>query len=118
MPKEIAKWPLRTFVALYIALHKDSTSAKLTSADSRAIEQQLPVYIESYFPDVFGDTGTLQGMKYMESRLLSDMADLIHKATGLSLEWKTQDTAAARVQQNSRNGYVMRRRIQRIQRRF
>ena len=109
MPKEIPEWPSKTYVTLYTALQKDSTKLKLTTPESKAIEQQLPIYIESYFPDVFTDTGSLQGMKDMESRSLAEMADIKHKATGLSLVWKTEDTAAAgleRVQQNSRNCYA------------
>lgn len=96
MPKEIPEWPSKTYVTLYTALQKDSTKLRLTTLESKAIEQQLPIYIESYFPDVFTDTGSLQGMKDMESRVLAEMADHKHKNTGLSLVWKTEDTAAAR----------------------
>ena len=93
MLKEIPQWPSMTFVSLYVALQKDSLGTKLTAADTRAIEQQLPIYIESYFPEVFSEPGTLQGMKDMESRTLNEMADHRHKQTGLSLDWKTEDTA-------------------------
>ena len=96
MPKKIPEWPSKTFVSVYVALQKDSLGKNLTAADTRAIEQQLPIYIESYFPEVFSDPGTLQGMKDMESRTLDGMADHKHKHTGLSLDWKTEDTAAAR----------------------
>ena len=95
MPTEIPQWPSKTFVSVYVALQKECKGTKFTSADTKAIEHQLPLYIKSYFPDVYGDTGTLQGMKDMENRTLNDMADHIHRQTGLSLDCKTEDTAAA-----------------------
>ena len=95
MPPAIAEWPVRNFAALYLALHKESTNTKLTSADSKAIDNNLPIYIESYFPYTYGDTGTLQGMADLESRALADMGDIKHKGTNLSLIWAAEDTAAA-----------------------
>jgi hypothetical protein len=68
----------------------------LTAADSKAIDNDLPIYVESYFPDTYGDTGTLQGLADLESRALADMADIKHKGTNLSLIWAAEDTAAAR----------------------
>jgi hypothetical protein len=53
----------------------------------------LPIFVESYFPDTFGDTGTLQGMTDLESRPLAEMADIKHKSTNLSLTWTAEDTA-------------------------
>ncbi len=88
MPPAIAEWPVKNFAALYLALYKESTNTKLTAADSKAIDNNLPIYVESYFPDTYGDTGTLQGM--------ADMADIKHKGTILSLIWAAEDTAAAR----------------------
>ena len=56
------------------------------------------MYLESYFLDAFGDTGTLQGMQDLEPERspLSLMAAIKHSGTGLSLEWKPEDTAGAR----------------------
>jgi hypothetical protein len=96
MPPAIPEWPLNKFTGLYMALHKESTSTKLTAADTKAIEFNLPIYIESYFPYTYGDTGTLQGMADLESRPLADFADIKHKGTNLSLLWAAEDTAAAR----------------------
>ncbi len=96
MPPSIAKWPVKNFVGLYMALHKESTNTKLTAADTKAIENNLPIYVESYFPDAFGDTRTLQGMTDLESRPHAEMADIKHKSTNLSLTWTAEDTAAAR----------------------
>ena len=79
-----------------MALHKESTSTKLTAADTTAIEFNLPIYIESYFPDTYGDTGTLQGMTDLELRPLADFADIKHKGKNLPLTWTAEDTAAAR----------------------
>ncbi len=62
MPPAIAEWPVKKLAALYLALYKESTNNKLTAADSKAIDNNLPIYIESYFSDTYGDTGTLQGM--------------------------------------------------------
>ncbi len=59
MPPAIAELPVENFAGLYMALHKESTNTKLTAADTKAIENNLPIYVESYFPDTFGDTGTL-----------------------------------------------------------
>ena len=67
MPPAIPEWPLNKFTGLYMALHKESTSTKLTAADTKAIEFNLPIYIKSYIPDTFSDTGTLQAMTYSES---------------------------------------------------
>jgi hypothetical protein len=50
-----------------MALHKESMNTKLTAADTKAIEFNLPIYIKSYIPDTFSDTGTLQAMTYSES---------------------------------------------------
>ena len=66
MPPAIAEWPVKNFAALYLALYKESTNTKLTAANSRAIDNNLPIYIESYFPDTYGDTGTLQGRADLE----------------------------------------------------
>jgi hypothetical protein len=96
MPPAIPEWPLNKFTGLYMALHKESTSTKLTAADTKAIEFNLPIYIESYFPDTYGDTGTLQGMTDLELRPLADFADIKHKGTNLPLTWTAEDTAAAR----------------------
>jgi hypothetical protein len=96
MPPAIAEWPVKNFAALYLALYKESTNTKLTAADSKAIDINLPIYIESYFPYTYGDTGTMQGMAYLESRALADMAHIKHKGTYLSLIWAAEDTAAAR----------------------
>ena len=85
MPPAIAEWPVKNFAALYLALYKESTNTKLTAAYSKAIDNNLPLYIESYFPDTYGDTGTLQVMADLESRALADMADIKHKGTNLSL---------------------------------
>ena len=96
MPPAIAEWPVKNFAALYLALYKESTNTKLTAADSKAIDHNLPIYAESYFPNTYGDTGTLQGMTDLESRALADMADIKHKGRNFSLIWAAEDTAAAR----------------------
>ena len=62
----------------------------------KAFEMNLPIYLESYFSDAFGDTGTLQGMQDLEGKPLAMMAQIKHPGTGLSLERKQEDTAAAR----------------------
>jgi hypothetical protein len=98
MPPAIAEWPVKNFIGLYMALYKQSTTrnAKLTPAETKAIEQNLPIYIDSYFPDTFGDSGTLQGMTDLENRPLAELADIKHKGTSLSLTWTAEDTEAAR----------------------
>ncbi len=96
MPPAIAEWPVKNLAGLYLALHKESTNNKLTAADSKAIENNLPIYVESYFPDTFGDTGTSRGMTDLESRPLAEMADIKHKSKNLSLIWTAEDTAVAR----------------------
>ena len=55
----------------------------------------FPIYLESYFSDAFGDTGTLQGMQDLEGKPLAIMDQIKHPGTGLSLEWKPEDTAGA-----------------------
>ena len=57
--------------------------------------KDLPVYLESYFTDAFGDNGTLQRMKDLESRPLDDMAQHQHKATKLELSWGSDETTKA-----------------------
>jgi hypothetical protein len=96
VPPAIAEWPVKNFAGLYMTLHKESTNTKLTAADTKAIENNLLKHVESYFPDTFGDTGTLQGMANLEGRPLAEMADIKHKSTNLSLTWTAEDTAAAR----------------------
>ena len=95
MPQVIPEWPQKFFISVYMALYKERTNAKLTAADSRAIQNQLPIYIDSYFLEAFGDTETLQGMQDLESRPLAEMADINHKGTNLRLAWTAEDTAAA-----------------------
>ncbi len=107
MPPAIAEWPVKNFAALYLALYKESTNTKLTAADSKAINNNLPIYIESYFPDTYGDTGTLQVMADLESRALADMADIKHKGTNLSLFGQRKTLLRLeKVQKYSRNGYA------------
>jgi hypothetical protein len=51
MPPAIAEWPVKNFAALYLALYKESTNTKLTAADSKAIDNNLPIYISrAIFP--------------------------------------------------------------------
>ncbi len=75
-----------------MALNKESINTKLTAADTKAIENQLPLYIESYFPNAFCDTGTLQRMQDLESMPLAEMADIKHRGTNLSLAWTVEDS--------------------------
>ena len=109
MPKEVAEWPVRTYIGLYTSLEKDIKNLRMTRAESKAFESNLQIYFWSYFPDAFGDTGALQGMQDLESRpLAAEMAEIKHKPTGLSLEWKRQTLLRLeRVQQNSKHCYAM-----------
>jgi hypothetical protein len=95
MPKEIAGWPVAKYIALYLASQKSATQTKLNKTEARVLENDLPVYLESYFTDAFGDNGTLQRMEDLESRPLDDMAQHQHKATKLELSWGSDETTKA-----------------------
>ena len=96
MPTEIAEWPVAKYIALYLALQKSTTAqAKLNAKETKVLENDLPVYLESYFTDAFGDNGTLQRMEDLESRPLDDMAQHLHKATKLELNWGSDETNKA-----------------------
>ena len=96
MPKPIPDWPVKTYLSLYTTLDKQYKGLRVFPAEARALEMNLLIYLESYFSDAFGGTGTLQGMKDLEGKPLAIMAQIKHPGTGLSLEWKPEDTAEAR----------------------
>ena len=96
MPKAIPEWPLKTYLSVYTTLDKEHKGLRVLPAEAKALEMNLPIYVESYFSEAFVDSGTLQGMQDLESKPLAIMAQHKHPGTGLSLEWKPEDTAAAR----------------------
>ena len=74
MQKAISEWPVKTYIGLYQTLDKFNKCLRIPASELRAFEMNLPIYLESYFSDAFGDTGTLQGMQDLESRSLVIMA--------------------------------------------
>jgi hypothetical protein len=96
MPKAIPEWPVKNYIGLYQTLEKRCKGLRVAATELKAFEANLPIYLEGYFSEAFGDTGTLQGMKDLEGKPLAIMAQIKHAGTGLSLEWKPEDTAAAR----------------------
>ena len=82
---------------LYLALEKKSRKAA-KAADNAIIQTNHPIYIRDYFPDVFGDAGTLKDMQRLESggdhTSMGDLVDTKYK-TRLNLTWTEADTKAA-----------------------
>lgn len=67
-------------------------------ADSFFIETNHPIYVRDFFPDVFGDSGTLKDMQRLETGGDNDsMSDHLEKQykTRLLLTWTEADTKAA-----------------------
>ena len=95
MPKAIPEWPVKNYIGLYQTLEKRCKGLRVGATELKAFEANLPVYLESYFSDAFVGTGTLQGMNDLEGNPLAIMVQIKHPGTGLSLEWKPEDTAGA-----------------------
>ena len=96
-PDEPADLSAKVACQLYLAIEKRSRN-KANSADNLIIDAKHPIYIRDYFPDVFGDSGTLKDMQRLESGgdkdSMSDLVDTKYK-TRLKLTWTEADTKAA-----------------------
>ena len=96
-PDEPADLTAKVACQLYLAIEKRSRNAA-KSADNLIIGANHPIYIRDYFPDVFGDSGTLKDMQRLESGgdkdSMSDLVDTKYK-TRLKLTWTEADTKAA-----------------------
>ena len=54
-----------------MTLDKEYKSLRVLPAEAKALEMNMPIYLESYFLEAFADSGTLQGMQDLESKLLA-----------------------------------------------
>ena len=107
---------MKTYIDLYQNLEKYIKSLRIPASELRTFEMNLPIYLESYVSDAFGDTGTLQGMQDLESRPLAILHTNIQAQVCLLNGNRKTLRRFERVQHNSGKGYAMYRRIQTEQR--
>jgi hypothetical protein len=97
---EQSEFTAKVACTLYLArLAFDKKVRKIAKqADNFFIEINHPIYVRDFFPDVFGDSGTLNDMQRMETggdnESMSDLHDTKYK-TRLLLTWTEADTKAA-----------------------
>jgi hypothetical protein len=96
MPTTPVDFTAKAAVSLYQLLQKIVDGISLCSRESKRLDTEFELYMEHYWREVYGDTGTLRGMKYLEERPLDpEVFDHLHKATRLPLKWDAEDTSQA-----------------------
>jgi hypothetical protein len=96
MPAATADFSAKAAVSLYQLLQKSVKGISLKALESKKMDAEFEFYMEHYWRQVYGDNGTLQGMKDLEDRPLDPHAfDHQHRVTKLDLSWEAKDTAEA-----------------------
>ena len=96
MPAAAVDFSAKAAVSLYQLLQKSVKGISMKTAESKKMDAEFEFYMEHYWREVYGDAGTLQGMKDLEDRQHDPNAfEHQHKVTKLDLKWDASDTAQA-----------------------
>ncbi len=96
MPTAPADFSGKAAVSLYLLLQKSVNGVSMKPGESKKLDKEFAIYMEHYWREVYGDTGTLRGMKDLEERPLDHEAlDHLQRETKLELKWDAEDTSQA-----------------------
>ena len=96
MPAAAVDLSAKAAISLYQLLQKSVNGISLKPAENKKLDADFAFYMEHYWREVYGDAGTLQGMKELEDRPLDPQAmEHKHKVTKLDLKWDAEDTSLA-----------------------
>jgi hypothetical protein len=96
MPAAAVDFSAKAAVSLYQLLQKRVSGISLKQAENKKLDNDFEFYMEHYWREVYGDAGTLQGMKDLEDRPHDpDAFEHQHRTTKLDLKWEAVDTAQA-----------------------
>jgi hypothetical protein len=96
MPAAAVDFTAKAAVSLFLLLQKNVNGISLKPAETKKLDNDFAFYLEHYWREVYGDAGTLVGMKELEDRPLDPEAmDHLHRVTKLDLKWDAADTSLA-----------------------
>jgi hypothetical protein len=96
MPTAPVDFTAKPAVPLFQLLQRRVNGTSLSRAEYKKLDREFALYMEHYWREVYGDTGTLRGMKDLEERPLdAEAMEHLHKATRLELKWDAKDTSQA-----------------------
>ncbi len=70
MPTAPVDFTAKAAISLFQLLQKSVTGLILAKNETKRLDAEFPRYMEHYWREVYGNTGTLQGMKDLEERPL------------------------------------------------
>ena len=74
MPTAPPDFSGRAAVTLFQLLQKSVNGVSMKQGESKKLDKEFAFYMEHYWREVYGDTGTLRGMKDLEERPLDPEA--------------------------------------------
>jgi hypothetical protein len=97
MPTAPPDFSAKAAVSLYQLLQKNVNGLSMKPVENKRLDKEFAIYMEHYWREVYGDTGTLRGMKDLEERPLDPEAlgDHLQRETRLELKWDAEDTSQA-----------------------
>jgi len=96
MPTAPPDFSAKAAVSLYQLLQKSVNGVSMKQGGSKKLDKEFAIYMEHYWREVYGDTGTLRGMKDLEERPLDPQAlDHLQRDTKLALKWDAENTSQA-----------------------